>query len=64
MKVILWISEDECLDLASGYVPLTVKAQARDLLDYRRQDERRAERPVKPAKKPTGGRAAPPQETP
>lgn len=46
--MILWleISEDDAPDLCSGYVPNTVKAKCLQMLDYVREDERRAARPV------------------
>lgn len=47
MKIWLQVSEDDAVDLCSGYVPLTVKAKCLQLLDYRREDERRAARPVR-----------------
>ena len=44
------VNEEEALDLASGYVPLTVVAMMRTMLDWLEIDRRRAERPVKAAR--------------
>ena len=44
------VNHDHALAIASGYVPDSVKAQARTMLDWREEDERRAARPVVPAK--------------
>lgn len=43
------IDTDQALDIASGYVPNSVKAQVRTMLDWRDEDERRAARPIKTA---------------
>lgn len=49
---VFWIevSEQQATDIASGYVPNAVKAMVTCMLDFRRQDELRAARPV-PKKK-------------
>jgi hypothetical protein len=39
--------EEQMLDLASGYVPDALKAAFMVALDWHREDERRAARPVK-----------------
>lgn len=44
------LTEGDAVDIASGFVPNAVKATVLRLLDYRREDERRAERPVKPVR--------------
>jgi len=43
----LHLSEADALDLASGYVPNAVKAMYLTMLDWQREDERRAARPVR-----------------
>ncbi len=45
------VNEGQALDIASGYVPGSVKAQVRTMLDWQLEDERRAARPVR--KKPS-----------
>lgn len=40
------VNEDQALDLASGYVPTSVKAMVTTMLDFRDEDRRRAARPV------------------
>jgi len=40
------VNEQQAIDLASGYVPNAVKAMVTTMLDWRRQDELRAARPV------------------
>ena len=47
----LMLTEDEALDVASGYVPNSVKAMARLMLDYAEEDRRRAARPVRTKKR-------------
>ena len=42
------LSEADALDLASGYVPNAVKAMCLTMLDWQREDERRAARPTRP----------------
>mgnify|MGYP001607603605 FL=1 len=44
----LQLSEADALDLASGYVPQSIQAAVLAMLDWRREDERRAARPVRP----------------
>ena len=45
------LTESQALDLASGYVPNAVKAMCTSMLDWQRQDELRAARPVQPRRK-------------
>ncbi len=47
----LQVTEADLLDLASGFVPGTVQAMCRTLLDFADQDRRRAERPYRVTKK-------------
>ena len=47
---LLRMTEDQAVDLASGFVPSAVKAQIIEMLDAHREDERRAARPI-PRKK-------------
>ena len=47
----LHLTEAQATDLASGYVTNAVKSVLRELLDFRLEDERRAERPVRKAKR-------------
>jgi hypothetical protein len=49
------LNDDQAADLASGFVPQSVKAMVRCMLDWRDEDRRRAERPV-PTPKRSGGR--------
>jgi hypothetical protein len=49
----LMLNESEVVDIASGFVPSTVKAMALMLLDQQNEDQRRAARPVR-----SKGRAA------
>lgn len=58
MNIWLLISEDDAVDLCSGYVPLTVKAKCLQLLDYRREDERRAARPYVHGKAASASKSA------
>lgn len=44
-------TEDQTIDLASGYVPNAVKAMARASLEWAEEDRRRAERPMRKRKK-------------
>jgi hypothetical protein len=44
-------SEEDVLDLASGFVPDTVKAMCLAALDWHREDERRAASPQKPRRR-------------
>lgn len=54
MQLWLLLTEEEAVDLVSGFCPPSVKGQVLGLLDYKREDERRANRPVrKPAKRQT-----------
>jgi hypothetical protein len=51
-------TEGQLLDLASGYVPVGLKAAFMAALDWSEEDRRRAARPVQPHKRPkppTGG---------
>jgi hypothetical protein len=41
------LTDEQALDIASGYVPAAVKAMVITMLDWRRIDEVRAARPVK-----------------
>lgn len=47
----LELTEADALDLASGYVPTAIKAACIAGLDWHREDERRAQRPVKKGKR-------------
>ena len=47
MRVTITVSEDQAVDLASGYVCGSVKSAIRELLDYAEEDRRRAERPAR-----------------
>jgi hypothetical protein len=60
-KYWLQLTEGQMIDLASGYVANAVKAMALQQLDYRREDERRAQRPVQAPK--GGKRPTPPVRT-
>lgn len=51
----LELTEADALDLASGYVPTAVKAAILAMLDWTREDERRAARPTRV---PPGGSGA------
>lgn len=46
------LSESQAVDIASGYVPDAVKAMMTCMLDWRRQDQLRAARPIQTARKP------------
>jgi hypothetical protein len=50
---VIWLhlSEAQAEDVASGYVPRSIKCVLRELLDYAEEDIRRAERPVSTKKK-------------
>jgi hypothetical protein len=39
------VTEAQAADIASGYVPLSVRAMCRTMLDWQDDDRRRAERP-------------------
>ena len=41
------MSEADAVDIASGYVPTHVKAQLREMLRWREEDQARAARPVR-----------------
>jgi hypothetical protein len=43
----LRLTEDQAEHIAGGYVPRSVKAILRELLDYQLEDERRAGRPIR-----------------
>jgi hypothetical protein len=43
----LMLNEAECADIASGFVPTSVRAMARYLLTQNEEDVRRAARPVR-----------------
>ena len=43
-------TEDQLLDLASGYVPVALKAMFVASLDWAEEDRRRAQRPVRAKK--------------
>ena len=45
------VTEAQAVDIASGYVPNEVIAQVRCMLDWQRQDQLRAARPVQPVQK-------------
>lgn len=47
----LHLTEQQAEDLASGYVSAATKSRLRELLDYRVEDERRAARPVRKARR-------------
>ena len=40
------VKQADAMDIASGYVPQAIQAQVRAMLDFQREDERRAARPV------------------
>lgn len=42
----LLLTDSQALDIASGYVPDAVQAMCTAMLDWRRQDQLRAARPV------------------
>lgn len=47
------LTEEQALDVASGYVPVLVQAMVRTMLDWQAIDKRRADRPVRrPKPKP------------
>ena len=48
------VKQADAIDIASGYVPSAIQAQVRAMLDWQRQDERRAARPVKRDGKASG----------
>lgn len=48
----LQLTEADALDLASGYVPDTIKAGCLAMLDWQREDERRAARPSRRRTRP------------
>jgi hypothetical protein len=41
------VTEGQAADMASGYVPNSVRAQIRAMLDWQDEDRRRADRPVR-----------------
>jgi hypothetical protein len=41
------VTEEQAADLASGYVPTSVRAMVRAMLDWQDDDRRRAERPTR-----------------
>lgn len=45
------VTDDQAEDLAAGFVPHSVKAMVRTMLDWREADRRAALRPVRAAKK-------------
>jgi hypothetical protein len=47
-------SDSQVLDLASGYVPDSLKAAFRAALDWHEEDKRRARAPARPLKKRKG----------
>lgn len=47
----LQINEVQCEQLASGFVPKTVKVACIDMLTLLEQDERKAARPVEPPRR-------------
>ncbi len=44
------LTEAQACEMAAGYVPNSIKAQLREMLDFQLEDQRRAERPVRKAK--------------
>jgi hypothetical protein len=40
------VTEEQAADIASGYVPISVRAMCRTMLDWQDDDRRRAERPL------------------
>jgi hypothetical protein len=44
------VTEEQADDLASGYVPASVRAMVRTMLDWQDEDRRRAARPVRTRK--------------
>ncbi len=46
------VTEAQLEDLAAGYVPTSVRAMARTMLDWQEDDRRRAARPVPPPRQP------------
>ena len=48
------VKQADAIDIASGYVPQAIQAQVRAMLDFQREDERRAARPVKLERKTRG----------
>lgn len=49
-RIYILVTEAQATDLASGYVPTSVKAQITTLLEYREEDARRAARPERPSR--------------
>jgi len=47
----LLLTDEEITDLASGYVPSTVRAQCLQALDHNEDDRRRAQRPYRKKRK-------------
>jgi hypothetical protein len=47
-EVYVLVTEDQAADLAAGYVPTSVRAMCRTMLDWQDEDRRRADRPVRP----------------
>lgn len=54
------VTEQQALDIASGYVPNAIKAAVRTMLDWQEEDRRRAERPVPSKRKATRNLDTPP----
>ena len=52
------VTEPQAEDIAAGYVPTTVRAMARTMLDWQEDDRRRAARPVPPPRQPRHTRKA------
>lgn len=52
-REVIWLhlTEDQASAMAGGYVPNGVKSVLRELLDYELEDQRRADRPLRVAKK-------------
>jgi len=50
-----WFTESQMLDMASGYVPVSIRAAMMAALDWAEEDRRRAGRPVQPPRRRTQG---------
>lgn len=52
MTFFIQLDEAQALDVASGFVPASVQAAVMAMLDFKRADQRRADRPVPTKRKP------------
>jgi hypothetical protein len=50
------LTEAQAVDMAGGYVPNSVRAMLRAMLDWQDDDRRRAERPTPPPRRRTKAR--------